>query len=87
MKTTIKAMDDFDALKAGHTYDVHAHGTTRLIVLTDVVSARIISLYSWQITDGLMRGKLSYTDSVQSVAMSCSAVAALCKKLDSGYAY
>jgi hypothetical protein len=87
MKTTIKALDHYDHLQAGHTYNVHSLVGSRLIVLTDVVSLQVISLYRYQLEEGTLRGKLMYVDSTQSLAMSCTAVASLCKKLDSGYAY
>lgn len=87
MKTTIKALDHYDHLKAGHTYSVHALAGCRLIACTDVNSQQIVSLYDWQIKDGILRGKLVYTDSPVLAAMSCTAAAALCKSLPSGYQY
>lgn len=87
MKTTIKALDHFDALKAGHTYSIRVLDGSRLVACTDDVSLQIISLYQWQIKDGILRGKLVYTDSPVLAAMSCTAAAALCKSLPSGYQY
>lgn len=87
MKTTIKALDHFDALKAGHTYSIRVLDGSRLVACTDDVSLQIISLYQWQIEDGMLRGKLVYTDSPVSPAMSCSATAQLCHTLPSGYLY
>jgi hypothetical protein len=87
MKTTIKALDDFDSLKAGHTYDVCQSSKARLVSFEDQVTHQVISLYKYQITDGTLRGKLVYIDDTQSKAMSCSAVSALCKKLPSGIIY
>lgn len=87
MKTTIKALDHYDALQAGHTYSVRSMAGARLVLFTDTISAKLVSLYKWQVEDGLLRGKLCWHDSAQSQAMSCSAAAVLCKKLDSGYCY
>lgn len=87
MKTTIKALDDFDALKAGHTYNVRQLAGSRLVLFTDTVSAKLISLYKWQVEDGTLRGKLVYVDLCQSPAMSCTAVTQLCHKLPSGFMY
>lgn len=87
MKTTIKALDHFDALQAGHTYSVRVLSGCRLIACTDDVSLQIISLYQWQIEDGMLRGKLKYDDSPVSPAMSCTAAATLCHHLPSGYQY
>lgn len=86
MKTTIKALDHFDALKAGHTYTL-AHCAGRLTACEDDETHQIISLYDWQLKDGVLRGKLVYTDSPVSPAMSCSATAQLCHTLPSGYLY
>lgn len=87
MKTTLKALDSYDSLQAGHTYDVRTLGGSRLVALTDVSSSRLISLYKWQLEDGLMRGKLAYVDNVQSSAMSGAVVATLCRSLPSKYIY
>lgn len=87
MKTTIKAIDHYDHLKAGHTYSVRVLAGCRLIACTDTTSQQIVSLYEWQIKDGLLRGKLVYSDSPAIPAMSCTAAAQLCKSLPSGYQY
>lgn len=87
MKTTLKALDHYDALKAGHSYTVRVLKGSRLVICTDVDSQQIFSLYAWQLKDGLLRGKLVYDDSPVSPAMSCTAAATLCHHLPSGYQY
>lgn len=87
MQTTIKALDDYDHLKAGHLYNVCSDGQGRLVVFEDIESKGHISLYVWQVKDGLLRGKLAYVDRTQSAAMSCTAVASLCGRTTTGYIY
>lgn len=87
MKTTIKALDHYDALQAGHTYELSTVPGSRMTLFTDLQTARLVSLYRWQVEDGALRGKLVYVDDVQSPAMCCAAVDQLCHKLPSGYAY
>lgn len=87
MKTTIKALDHYDHLQAGHTYSVRVLAGCRLIACTDAMSQQIVSLYKWQLDDGILRGKLVYHDETCVPAMSCTAAAQLCKHLPSGYIY
>lgn len=85
MKLTIKCLDVFDILTVGATYEVKPEG--RFVHFRNIATGSGTSLYHWQVTQGLTHGKLAYVDLCQSPAMSCTAVAQLCHRLDSGYAY
>lgn len=89
-KHTVKALDHYDSLLAGHTYELSRIKGSRMIRFEDVTPGAkrdAYSVYPWQLQDGIARGKLVLVDDTQSPAMSCTAAAQLCHRLPSGYAY
>lgn len=89
-KHQVKALDHYDSLLAGHTYELSRIKGSRMIRFEDVtpgVKHDAYSVYPWQLQDGIARGALILVDGTQSPAMSCTAATSLCKKLSSGFAY
>lgn len=82
--TTYKALDHYDALKAGHTYERVRSYSKRLVRLEDIVSHDYLSLYQWQVEDAMLRNKLVVVPDVQSPEM---AGVTLCKHTSSGFGY
>lgn len=82
--TTYKALDHYDALQAGHTYERIQSTSKRLVRLEDVGSHDRLSLYKWQVEDALLRNKLIVVPDVQSPSV---ADVQLCQRTSSGFAY
>lgn len=95
IKHTLKALDHYDSLLAGHTYELSRIKGSRMIRCDDISEPTphltpmrcAYSIYPWQLQDGIARGKLQLLDDTHSVAMSCTAATQLCQSTPSGFLY
>lgn len=86
MKTlTYKALDDYDALQAGHVYELSYKG--RFTRFTDVQTGDVVSLYQCQMEHAVLVGKLVPHDDTQSVAMQGSIASSVCAHLPTQFIY
>lgn len=87
---TVKALDNFDALKAGHLYELRQPGGQRMVVLVDITegaSASLVSLYPHQVQQARIAGKLVDYDDTQSAQMQSAVASAICAHLPSKFIY
>ncbi len=83
--TTIKALDNYDSLQAGHVYEVSVRG--RFTRFADIESGDVVSLYHCQVLHARLAGKLVDHDDTQSCAMQSSIASTVCAHLPSKFIY
>lgn len=83
--TTVKALDNYDSLKAGHVYEVATRG--RFTRFTDVQSGDVVSLYHCQAQHARLTGKIVDHDDTQSEAMHASIASSVCAHLPTKFIY
>jgi hypothetical protein len=86
MKTlTVKALDNYDSLKAGEIYEVTTRG--RFTRFTNVLTGDVVSLYHCQAHHARLTGKLVDFDDTVSVAMQASIASTVCAHLPTKFIY